>query len=73
MFVPLFGGSTGTRGRLRTLEWQLSVLLSVLVMAMLGVPGIAAAGPPSSSTSSGADILCESEEGNLNVSVHGRA
>lgn len=55
--------------RRRPWRWLL-VLLPALMIATVGVPGVATAGPPSSTTSSGADITCESESGFLGIFVH---
>ena len=50
-------------------SWRLTVVLAVLVLAVAGLPGVAGAGAPTSSTSLGADIFCESESGFLGINV----
>ena len=57
------------KGRRRTGR-RLLVLLTALVVATAGFPVVATAGPPLSTTSSGADINCESESGFLGIFVH---
>lgn len=48
---------------------HLLIVVSVLVVAFVGLPVVASAGPPSSFSVTGADIWCESESGVLGLHV----
>lgn len=57
-------GTSQARGPQRT-----TTILTVLLLAVIGLPGVATADRPSTSTSAGADVFCETDTGFLGINV----
>lgn len=62
--APSNGASHRSRGSRRIL-----IVAAVLLLAVVGLPGVAAADPPSTFTSAGADVFCETDTGFLGINV----